>query len=180
MPRKGIPSCFNFQWQIEDGTFISGTTAFEKRGIAVDVPQWIPENCIQCNQCSYVCPHAAIRPFLIDEKSWLHFLRIHATIKPNGKQFAGLQFRIQVAPLDCTGCSNCADVCPSKEKALVMKPLESQHAEIERWEHFSHQKLPTRINWLKKIRPLRIHSLPSLCSNSRVPVQVVVKHLISS
>jgi len=122
---------------IEDGTFISGTTAFEKRGIAVDVPEWIPENCIQCNQCSYVCPHAAIRPFLIDEKELAGLPDGTATIKPNGKQFAGLQFRIQVAPLDCTGCSNCADVCPAKEKALVMKPLESQHAEIERWDHFA-------------------------------------------
>ena len=122
---------------IEDGTFIAGTTAFEKRGIAVDVPEWIPENCIQCNQCSYVCPHAAIRPFLIDEKELAALPADTATIKTNGKQFAGLQFRIQVAPLDCTGCSNCADVCPAKEKALVMKPLESQHAEIERWDHFA-------------------------------------------
>jgi pyruvate-ferredoxin/flavodoxin oxidoreductase len=122
---------------IEDGTFISGTTAFEKRGIAVDVPQWIPENCIQCNQCSYVCPHAAIRPFLIDEKELAALPANTSTLKANGKQFAGLQFRIQVAPLDCTGCSNCADVCPAKEKALVMKPLESQHAEIERWDHFA-------------------------------------------
>jgi len=121
----------------EDGTFNAGTTAFEKRGIAVDVPQWIPENCIQCNQCSYVCPHAAIRPFLIDEKELAALPDGTATIKTNGKQFAGLQFRIQVAPLDCTGCSNCSDVCPAKEKALVMKPLESQHAEIERWDHFA-------------------------------------------
>ena len=122
---------------IEDGTFISGTTAFEKRGIAVDVPEWIPENCIQCNQCSYVCPHAAIRPFLIDEKELAELPANTETVKTNGKQFAGLQFRIQVAPLDCTGCSNCADVCPAKVKALVMKPLESQHAEIERWDHFA-------------------------------------------
>jgi pyruvate-ferredoxin/flavodoxin oxidoreductase len=122
---------------IEDGTFIPGTTAYEKRGIAVDVPEWIPENCIQCNQCSYVCPHAAIRPFLIDEKELAALPEGTATIKTNGKQFAGIQFRIQVAPLDCTGCSNCADVCPSKTKALVMKPLESQHAEIERWNHIS-------------------------------------------
>jgi pyruvate-ferredoxin/flavodoxin oxidoreductase len=122
---------------IEDGTFIPGTTAFEKRGIAVDVPEWMPENCIQCNQCSYVCPHAAIRPFLINEKEMALLPAGTATIKTNGKQFADVQFRIQVAPLDCTGCSNCADVCPSKEKALVMKPLESQHAEIERWDHFA-------------------------------------------
>ena len=122
---------------IEDGTFYAGTTAFEKRGIAIDIPEWIPENCIQCNQCSYVCPHAAIRPFLIDEKELAGLPAGTATIKTNGKQFAGIQFRIQVAPLDCTGCSNCADVCPSKVKALVMKPIESQHAEIERWDHIS-------------------------------------------
>ena len=121
----------------EDGTFNAGTTAFEKRGIAVDVPQWMPENCIQCNQCSYVCPHAAIRPFLIDETELAALPADTATIKPNGKQFAGLQFRIQIAPLDCTGCGNCADVCPSKEKSLVMKPIESQSAEITRWDHFA-------------------------------------------
>ena len=122
---------------IEDGTFMAGTTAFEKRGIAVEVPEWIPENCIQCNQCSYVCPHAAIRPFLINEKELAALPEGTATIKTNGKQFAGIQFRIQVAPLDCTGCSNCSDVCPSKEKALVMKPFESQNAEIKRWDHFA-------------------------------------------
>ena len=121
----------------EDGTFNAGTTAFEKRGIAVEVPQWIPENCIQCNQCSYVCPHAAIRPFLIDDKELAALPADTSTIKPNGKQFAGHQFRIQIAPLDCTGCGNCADVCPSKEKSLIMKPIESQSAEITRWDHFS-------------------------------------------
>lgn len=122
---------------IEDGTFIQGTAAYEKRGIAVEVPEWIPENCIQCNQCSYVCPHAAIRPFLINEIEMAELPGGTATIKANGKQFAGHQFRIQVTPLDCTGCGNCADVCPAKEKALVMEPFESQQAEIERWDHFS-------------------------------------------
>ena len=118
---------------IEDGTFEAGTTAYEKRGIAVDVPEWAAENCIQCNQCSYVCPHAAIRPFLISEEEMTKLPEGTQTIKANGKQFAGLSFKIQVAPLDCTGCGNCADVCPSKEKALVMKPLETQQAEVERW-----------------------------------------------
>ncbi len=122
---------------IEDGTFHPGTTAFEKRGIAVEVPQWIPENCIQCNQCSYVCPHAAIRPFLIDDQELAVLPDGTTTIKTNGKQFSGLQFRIQVAPLDCTGCGNCADVCPSKEKSLVMKPIETQNKEISRWDHFA-------------------------------------------
>src|SRR5512133_3383867 len=119
---------------IEDGTLPSGTTAFEKRGIAVDVPEWIDANCIQCNQCSYVCPHAAIRPFLISEEEMAKLPEGTTGVKANGKQFAGLQFRIQVSPYDCTGCGNCADVCPSKEKALVMKPLESQLQHVPRWD----------------------------------------------
>ncbi len=118
---------------IEDGTFPAGTTAYEKRGIAVDVPEWIDDNCIQCNQCSYVCPHAAIRPFLISEEEMAKLPEGTTGVKANGKQYAGLTFRIQVSPYDCTGCGNCADVCPSKEKALVMKPLESQEAQSPRW-----------------------------------------------
>ena len=118
---------------IEDGTFPAGTTAFEKRGIAVDVPEWVEDNCIQCNQCSYVCPHAAIRPFLISEEEMAKLPEGTTGVKANGKQYAGLQFRIQVSPYDCTGCGNCADVCPSKEKALIMKPLESQIGQVPRW-----------------------------------------------
>lgn len=110
---------------LEDGTIPSGTSAYEKRGIATVVPQWESENCIQCNQCAYVCPHAAIRPFLMteDEKS-----KAPADIKKiqgNGP-FKEYSFTIQVTPMDCTGCGNCADVCPAKEKALVMKPIETQ------------------------------------------------------
>ncbi|WP_439183585.1 pyruvate:ferredoxin (flavodoxin) oxidoreductase [Carboxylicivirga taeanensis] len=119
----------------EDGTLPAGTTAYEKRGIAVDVPEWISDNCIQCNQCSYVCPHAAIRPFLLDEKELAGAPEGTATKKANGKGFDGLQYRIQVSALDCTGCGNCADVCPAKTKALEMKPLETQQAEIERWDY---------------------------------------------
>ena len=114
----------------EDGTWDNGTAAYEKRGIAVNVPEWLVDNCIQCNQCSYVCPHAAIRPFLATEEeaaasglAWKQGLGETKTYK----------FRIQVSPLDCTGCGNCVDVCPSKTKALVMKPLESQMAEAENW-----------------------------------------------
>ncbi len=107
----------------EDGTFPAGTTAFEKRGIAVNVPEWVPENCIQCNQCAFVCPHAAIRPFLINEKEMKDLPKDTATITAKGKGFEGHEFKIQVSVLDCTGCGNCADVCPSKEKALLMKPL---------------------------------------------------------
>ncbi|MBL7969362.1 MAG: pyruvate:ferredoxin (flavodoxin) oxidoreductase [Prolixibacteraceae bacterium] len=122
----------------EDGTFMAGTSAYEKRGIAVNVPEWQSENCIQCNQCAYVCPHAAIRPFLINEEEMAKLPEGTATLSavPN-KQFPNLNFRIQVSVLDCTGCGNCADVCPAKTKALEMKPLGSQEAEISRWDHFA-------------------------------------------
>ncbi len=119
----------------EDGTFPSGTAQYEKRGIAVNVPEWVSENCIQCNQCAYVCPHAAIRPFLIDEKEANALPDGVTTLDAIPKTFAGLKFKIQVSVLDCTGCGNCADVCPSKTKALEMKPLETQHAEIPVWDH---------------------------------------------
>jgi pyruvate-ferredoxin/flavodoxin oxidoreductase len=112
----------------EDGSFPLGTTAYEKRGIAVDVPDWIPENCIQCNQCSYVCPHAAIRPILTTEEENKKAPEGFITKKAIGKQLDGLSFRIQVSPLDCTGCGNCVEACPSKQKALEMKPLEEMTA----------------------------------------------------
>jgi pyruvate-ferredoxin/flavodoxin oxidoreductase len=119
----------------EDGTFPAGTTAYEKRGIAVNVPEWISANCIQCNQCSYVCPHAAIRPFLLNEDEMSKLPAGVDTLSaiPN-KQFGGLQFRMQVSALDCSGCGNCADVCPAKTKALVMKPLESQMVQAENFD----------------------------------------------
>jgi len=101
------------------------------------VPEWLSDNCIQCNQCAYVCPHAAIRPFLLDEKEKAAAPEGTVTIKANGKGYDGLGFRIQVSTLDCTGCGNCADVCPSKEKALVMKPLASQEVEIPRWDYMA-------------------------------------------
>ncbi len=116
----------------EDGTWDNGTAAWEKRGIAVNVPEWKIENCIQCNQCAYVCPHAAIRPFLATEEE-------AAASGLEWKQGLGetkaYKFRIQVSPLDCTGCNNCVDVCPAKEKALVMKPLDSQLAQSANWEY---------------------------------------------
>ncbi len=122
----------------EDGAFESGTSAYEKRGIAVNVPEWQSENCIQCNQCAYVCPHAAIRPFLINDEEMAKLPEGTKTLAavPN-KQFPGLNFKIQVSVLDCTGCGNCADVCPAKTKALVMKPLGTQDVEIDRWDHFA-------------------------------------------
>ncbi len=133
----------------EDGTFPSGTSAFEKRGIAVNVPEWQPKECIQCNQCSYVCPHAVIRPFLLTEEE--------AANAPAGTEFIqGIpgvlkqyKFRVQISVYDCTGCGNCADVCPSKNKALIMKPLESQLGEASRWTYM-HEKVGYKDNIVDK------------------------------
>jgi pyruvate-ferredoxin/flavodoxin oxidoreductase len=110
----------------ENGEFPCGTSAYEKRGIAIHVPHWVPENCIQCNQCSFVCPHAAIRPFLLNTDEMKKAPQDFRTIEAKGKGIDSYHFVIQVDPLDCTGCGNCADICPSKEKALVMKPIDSQ------------------------------------------------------
>ncbi len=118
----------------EDGTMPSGSAAFEKRGIATNVPEWIPENCIQCNQCSYVCPHAVIRPFLMTEEEMAKVPGGVKTVKGNGP-YKEYNFRMQVSVLDCTGCGNCAEVCPSKTKALVMKPLETQMEEQKRYDY---------------------------------------------
>ncbi len=115
------------------GNVPNGTADFEKRGVAVSVPCWIKENCIQCNQCSYVCPHATIRPFLATEEEMKNSPAGYETIEAKGKGFEGLQYRMQVDTLDCTGCGNCAEVCPSKEKSLVMEPIETQYKEMENW-----------------------------------------------
>lgn len=113
-----------------DGTFPQGSSAFEKRGIAVKVPNWIPENCIQCNQCAYVCPHAVIRPVAMTEEE--------AAAAPEATKILdfkpaldGLKFAMTVSPLDCTGCGVCANVCPAKNSALVMEPIASQMAQQE-------------------------------------------------
>lgn len=120
----------------EDGSWPNGTSAYEKRGIAVLVPEWQIDKCIQCNQCAFVCPHAAIRPFLLNEEEKKNAPESFATKKAIGKGLEGLEYRIQVSPLDCTGCGVCANTCPAKEKALIMKPFEEQYeVQAENWDY---------------------------------------------
>ena len=118
-----------------DGVVPVETTKYEKRGIATDVPKWIPENCIGCNQCALVCPHAAIRPFLFTEEEAKAAPAGCETKKAIGKGFENYTYRLQVDPLDCQGCGSCANVCPAKNKALVMEPLESQLPEQANWDY---------------------------------------------
>jgi len=108
------------------GIFPSGTTKYEKRGVAINVPEWLMDKCIQCNQCAMVCPHAAIRPVLVTPDELKKAPKGFDAKKAVGKEAEGLLFRIQVYTEDCLGCGNCADICPAKEKALVMKPLATQ------------------------------------------------------
>ncbi|QOX65557.1 pyruvate:ferredoxin (flavodoxin) oxidoreductase [Anoxybacterium hadale] len=133
----------------EDGTFPAGTSAYEKRGVAVQLPLWKHENCIQCNQCSFVCPHASIRPVLVNEEEKANAPEGFETLKAIGKGLEGLEYRIQLSPLDCMGCGNCADICPAKQKALVMLPFaEVADAETDKWNYFT--KLPVRDKLLSK------------------------------
>ncbi|MEE4605884.1 MAG: pyruvate:ferredoxin (flavodoxin) oxidoreductase [Desulfobacteraceae bacterium] len=111
-----------------DGIFPIGTTKYEKRGVAVMVPEWTMENCIQCNQCAMVCPHAAIRPILLTDEELEAAPEAFEVKKAIGKELKAYHFRMQVNTMDCLGCGNCADICPAKTKALVMKPLETQTA----------------------------------------------------
>jgi len=120
---------------MEDGTYPLGTTAYEKRGIAPMIPEWQIDKCIQCNRCAYICPHATIRPFLLNEEEAERKPDSFKTKDAVGKNLGHLQYRIQVSPLDCTGCSNCADICPAKGKALIMKPADQEiEMEAENWE----------------------------------------------
>lgn len=134
-----------YRWTGPDGSFPMGTTQYEKRGIAINVPQWKPEACIQCNQCAFVCPHAAIRPLLASVEDLSKAPAAFTTIPALGKGMRGLEFRIQVSTLDCTGCGNCADICPGKkgEKALIMRPLDTQTADEVENHRFS-TSLPIR------------------------------------
>ena len=126
-----------------DGIFPIGTTRFEKRGVAINVPEWIMDNCIQCNQCAMVCPHASIRPALLTEEELEKAPEGFEAKKAVGKDLKEYYFRIQVDALDCYGCANCADICPSKKKALVMKPLETQtEKQVPLWSYF--ETLPVR------------------------------------
>ncbi len=111
-----------------DGVFPVDTAKYEKRGVAILVPEWIKENCIQCNQCAFVCPHAAIIPILATEEELNQAPAAFEAIPAVGKELKGYKFRIQVNTLDCQGCGNCADICPAKTKALEMKPIETQTA----------------------------------------------------
>lgn len=113
------------------GVMPSGTAAYEKRGIALEVPEWIPEACTMCNECAFVCPHAAIRPFLADDEELEDAPAGFITRDMKGK--SGLKYRIQVSLEDCTGCGLCAEVCPAKEKALVMKSYEDQKEQAINW-----------------------------------------------
>jgi pyruvate-ferredoxin/flavodoxin oxidoreductase len=120
---------------MEDGTFPSGTTTYEKRGIAPLVPEWQLDRCIQCGRCSYVCPHATIRPILLNDEEEARKPDTFKTTKAIGKGLENYLWRIQVSPMDCTGCANCADICPAKGKALIMKPAEHEmEMESENWE----------------------------------------------
>ncbi|PAT02076.1 pyruvate:ferredoxin (flavodoxin) oxidoreductase [Candidatus Izimaplasma bacterium ZiA1] len=114
-----------------DGTMENGSTNYEKRGVANYVPKWIEDNCIQCNQCSFSCPHAVIRPFLLTEEEMKNAPEGLTTLAPKGKGLEGLQYKIQISTLDCTGCGVCVQVCPAKDKALEMSPI---HDEIEKGE----------------------------------------------
>ena len=120
----------------DDGQYMAGTSRYEKRGIALFVPEWNIDNCIQCNQCSYICPHATIRPFLLDEEQKKKAPEGFETKKAIGKGLEGYEFRIQVSPYDCMGCGNCVDVCPAPKKALAMKPIDEQiEKQAENWEY---------------------------------------------
>ncbi|MEG1998699.1 MAG: pyruvate:ferredoxin (flavodoxin) oxidoreductase, partial [Bacteroidales bacterium] len=120
----------------EDGTWPAGTAQYEKRGVSAFVPVWDSANCIQCNKCAYVCPHASIRPFVLnaEEQASAPF---SDNLKAIGKTFDGMAFRVQVDVLDCLGCGNCVDVCPGNKagKALNMSPLEKQLQQASNWEY---------------------------------------------
>ena len=133
----------------EDGIFPVATTKYEKRGVAIQVPEWIMENCIQCNQCAMVCPHAAIRPVLLTDEELVSAPDGFEAKKAIGKELKDYHFRMQVDTQDCLGCGNCADICPAKKKALVMKPLGTQTAvQVPNYEFSA--RIPVRDNLVNR------------------------------
>ncbi|MBW2251695.1 MAG: pyruvate:ferredoxin (flavodoxin) oxidoreductase, partial [Deltaproteobacteria bacterium] len=133
-----------------DGIFPVATSQYEKRGVAILVPEWIMDNCIECNQCAMVCPHAAIRPAILTDKELSDAQQEFEAKKAIGKELKGYHFRIQVNTLDCLGCGNCADICPAKKPALVMKPIETQtQIQVPNFEYAV--KLPVRDDLVKRV-----------------------------
>ncbi|MDY0095505.1 MAG: pyruvate:ferredoxin (flavodoxin) oxidoreductase [Candidatus Vecturithrix sp.] len=128
-----------------DGTFPTATTQYEKRGIAVNLPSWVAENCIQCNQCSFVCPHAVIRPYLLTEAEAANAPEGTPLVQAKRKEINQFKYKMQISPLDCTGCGSCADVCPAKDKALVMKRAEEIGSQEEQQYNYLHA-LPLKEN----------------------------------
>ncbi|MCD8141289.1 MAG: pyruvate:ferredoxin (flavodoxin) oxidoreductase [Planctomycetaceae bacterium] len=120
---------------MEDGSFPPGSSAYEKRGAAAEVPQWLAEKCIQCNRCALVCPHAAIRPALLDAAEAANKPSGFVTLQAVGKGLEPYAYRMQVSPLDCTGCGSCVSVCPAREKALAMRPLQAMRGEDDNWRY---------------------------------------------
>ncbi|MCK5836622.1 MAG: pyruvate:ferredoxin (flavodoxin) oxidoreductase, partial [Desulfobacula sp.] len=132
-----------------DGVFEQGTSQYEKRGVAISVPEWIPENCIQCNQCAFVCPHAAIIPIFVKEEELAISPETFVTVDAKGKGMEAYKFRMQVNPLDCQGCGNCADICPAKTIALEMKSVASQiEGQVEN--HKFSKTIPFKTDLLKR------------------------------
>lgn len=132
-----------------DGVFPNSTSQYEKRGVAINVPEWIPENCIQCNQCSFVCPHAAIVPIVATADELKNAPETFITQEGKGKELKDYRFRMQVNTLDCQGCGNCADICPAKVPALVMKPIATQ-TEVQIPNHKFSLTIPFKEGLVKK------------------------------
>ncbi|MCD6585151.1 MAG: pyruvate:ferredoxin (flavodoxin) oxidoreductase [Desulfobacteraceae bacterium] len=132
-----------------DGIFPVATSQYEKRGVAINVPEWLAENCIQCNQCAFVCPHAAIRPVVITADEIKDAPAAFETIPATGKELKEYQFRIQINTMDCQGCGNCMDICPAKKPALVMRPIATQTpVQVPNQEFFD--TLPVRDDLVKR------------------------------